>query len=94
MIRLTHALPTPSSPTVGRFSRSTGPQTWSRYVVSCPGFVRARLGETEFERQLQRRRNWCRDNCLEDFTIDILPSGVEFSFVDEEDARQFRLYFC
>jgi hypothetical protein len=94
MIRPTDALATSSSLAAGRFSRSTGPQTWSRYVVSCPGFVRARLGEIEFERQIQRRRNWCRDNCLEDFTIDILLSSVEFSFEDEEDARQFRFSFC
>src|SRR5574337_1196426 len=91
MIRLTHTLAPSSSLATGRCIRLTASHSSSLYVVSCPGLVRGRLGEAEFERQFQRRRNWCRDNCLEDFTIDILLSGVEFSFVDEEDARQFRL---
>jgi hypothetical protein len=95
MIRLIHAIE-PSSPLIPGFSRSSSASTtqpWSRYVVSCPGLDRARLGVAEFERQFQCRRTWCRDYCLDDFTIDIRLSGVEFSFVDEEDARQFRLTF-
>jgi hypothetical protein len=86
-----------SSPLAGclnhRVAASAG-RTWSQFVVSCARLVRERLGDQEFERQFQQRRNWCRDNCLDDFTIDIFRSGVEYSFVDEEDARQFRLTFC
>lgn len=66
----------------------------SQFVVSCAGLVRRQLGDQAFDRQFQQRRNWCRDNCLDDFAIDILLSSVEFSFVDEQDARQFRLTFC
>lgn len=76
-----------------RIAASTG-RAWSQFVVSCARPVRKRLGDQEFDWQFQQRRNWCRDNCLDEFTIDILLSGVEFSFVDEEDARQFRLTFC
>jgi hypothetical protein len=76
-----------------RIAASTG-RAWSQFVVACARLVRERLGDQEFERQFQQRRKWCRDNCLDDFTIDIFRSGVEYSFVDEEDARQFRLTFC
>jgi hypothetical protein len=69
-------------------------RAWSQYVVSCARLVRKQLGDQEFDRQFQWRRDWCRDNCLGDFAIDIFLSSVEFSFVDEEDARQFRLTFC
>jgi hypothetical protein len=72
---------------------STG-QAWSRHVVSCPRLVRERLGDADFDRQFKLRRRWCRENCFDDFTIDALPSSVEFSFVDDSDARRFRLAFC
>ncbi len=97
MSRQIHAIE-PLSPFVaGCFNRhvaaSTG-RAWSQFVVLCARMVRKQLGDQEFDRQFQQRRNWCRDNCLDDFTIDISLSSVEFSFVDEADARQFRLTFC
>ena len=97
MSRQIHAIE-PLSPFVaGCFNRhvaaSTG-RAWSQFVVLCARMVRKQLGDQEFDRQFQQRRNWCRDNCLDDFTIDISLSSVEFSFVDEADAMQFRLTFC
>jgi hypothetical protein len=96
MDRRIHAIEQLSPVLAGYFNRemaaSTG-RAWSQYIVSCARLVRKQLGDREFDRQFQRRRNWRRDNCLGDFAIDILLSSVEFSFVDEEDARQFRLTF-
>jgi hypothetical protein len=97
MGRQFHTIEPPSPVLAGYFDHEMAASTaraWSQYIVSCAHLVRKQLGDQEFDRQFQRRRNWCRDNCLDDFTIDILLSSVEFSFVDEQDARQFRLTFC
>lgn len=97
MSRQIHAIEPLSALATGCFNSRVTASTGcalAQFVVRCARLARRHLGEEEFDRQFQRRRNWCRDNCLYDFTIDILLSGVEFSFVDEEDASQFRLTFC
>jgi hypothetical protein len=97
MGRRCHTIEPPSPVLAGCFDHKRAASTaraWSQYTVSCAPLVRRQLGDQEFDQKLQRHRNWCRDNCLYDFSIDILLSSVEFSFVNEEDARQFRLTFC
>lgn len=89
--------PTTVRPGVGIIDDRRRQQTPN--ILDVLGLTDENLGYQRFANELQSRREWCRDNCQEDWIVEPIRDsklrliGRRFRFASATDAVHFKLRF-
>ena len=57
-------------------------------------YVNRGLSDDSWITRRDRYLKWCKENCEEYFSLDMLSSSMRLSFADETEAMGFKLRWC